>query len=248
MLLLSSLALAYYAALVFNLSALVLLALSKRQAGLWLFRVGVAALAVACVIICWQAWRPPLYGLFETMVTVACVAGLCGLFSRGADAEILWPWVAGLILILLLIALPRPKAPGLDFFMYGNLSTLGFFSLRNLAMGFLIYAALAFFSSLFNVGQRQSLTWRGRNYLLVGSALFLAGEMSGSYWALNWMGDFWLWGRGFLMSTLMFLCAMFAFHLPAGMAGRPRLAAALGALPGAVVLVSTIVAQLTEGV
>jgi hypothetical protein len=248
MLLLSSLAFAYYAAFIFDLAALILLAFSKRQAGQWLFRFGVIALAAACAIISWQAWRPPLYGLFETMVTVSCIAGLCGLFNRGGDAERLWPWVAGLILILLLIALPKPKTPGLDFFMYGNLFTLGFFSLRNLAVGFLVYAGLASICSLFNQDQRQALTWRGRNYLLVGSALFLAGEMSGSYWALNWMGDFWLWGRGFLMSTLMFLCAMFAFHLPAGMAGRPRLAAALGALPGAVLLVSTIVAQLTEGV
>ncbi len=244
----SPLALAYSTGLLANLAALVLVALSKRRAGLWLFRTGVAVLAAALLILSWQAWRPPLYGLFETMLTVAFMAGLCGLFGRGNDADRLWPWVSGLILALLLIALPRPKTPGLDFFMYGNLFTLGFFFLRNLALGLLVYAALAFVSSLFNQDERQALTWRGRNYLLVGSALFLAGEMSGSYWALNWMGDFWLWGRGFLMSTLMFLCAMFAFHLPAGLGGRPRLAAALGALPGAVVLVSTIVAQFVEGV
>jgi hypothetical protein len=248
MLLLSPLALAYSTGLTANLAALVLLALSKRQAGLWLFRIGVAVLAAAVFIISWQAWRPPMYGLFETMVTVSFIAGLCGLLGRGVDADRVWPWVAGLIVVLLLIGMPRPKVPGLDFFMYGSPYTVGFFFLRLLAMGFLIYAALAFLSSLSNPDQRQALTWRGRNYLLVGSALFLGGEMSGSWWALNWMGDFWLWGRGFLMSTLMFLCAMFAFHIPAGLAGRPRLAAALGAMPGVVVLISTIVAQLAEGV
>lgn len=248
MLLLSPLALVYSFGLIANLAALVCVALSKRRAGLWSFRIGVALLAAALAILSWKAWRPPLYGLFETMVTVSCAVGLCGLFGRGTDAGRLWPWSAGSILVLLLVALPQPKEPGLDFFMYGDLFTVGFFFLRNLALGFLVYAALAFLSSLFNGDQRQALAWRGRNYLLVGSALFLAGEMSGSYWALNWMGDFWLWGRGFLMSTLMFLCAMFAFHLPAGLATRPRLAAALGALPGAVVLVSTIVAQIVEGV
>jgi hypothetical protein len=186
--------------------------------------------------------------MFEIMMTVALVAGLCGVLGRGGDAKGLWPWVAAANLILLLFALTRPKVPGLDYYMYSYLWTLGFFFLRNLALGFLLFAALAFLASLANQEQRQALAWRGRNYLLIGCALFLAGEMSGSYWALNWMGDFWLWGRGFLMSTLMFLSAMFAFHLPAGLGGRPRLAAALGALPGVLVMVITIVAQLVEGV
>lgn len=248
MLKVAPLALAYFTALIVHSAALLFLAFSKNRAGLWLLRAGVAVLAIAVFILCWQARRPPLYGMFEIMITVALVSGLCGVFGWGADAKRLWPWVTGANLVLLLFALTRPKVPGLDFYMYGYLWTAGFFFLRNLALGCLLFAALAFLASLSNQDQRQALTWRGRNYLLVGCALFLAGEMSGSYWALNWMGDFWLWGRGFLMSTLMFLSAMFAFHLPAGLGGRPRLAAALGALPGGLVMVITIWSQIVEGV
>jgi hypothetical protein len=245
---LSPLALAYYTAIAVHAAALLFLVLSKDRAGLWLFRAGVAVLALAVFMLCWQAGRPPLYGMFEIVISVALVSGLCGVFGRGTDAYRLWPWVSGANLILLLFALTRPKVPGLDFFMYAYLWTAGFFFLRLLALGCLLFAALAFLASLANQAQRQALTWRGRNYLLLGCALFLGGEMSGSYWALNWMGDFWLWGRGFLMSTLMFLSAMFAFHLPAGLGSRPRLAAALGALPGVLVMAITIWSQIVEGV
>jgi hypothetical protein len=248
MLVLSFLTLIYAAALLAHLAALLLFRLSKEAAGLWLFRAGVAVLAAAFCSLSWQAWRPPLYGMWEIMLTVTLVAGLCGLFSRGADAKRLRPWVAGANLVLLLFALTWPKTPGLDYYMYSCLWTLCFFFFRNLALGFLLYAALAFLASLFNQDQRQALAWRGRNSLLLGCAVFLAGEMSGSYWALNWMGDFWLWGRSFLVSTMMFLSAMFAFHLPAGLAGRPRLAAALGALPAMLALAITIVQQFVEGV
>lgn len=244
----SLLDLTYAAALIAHLAALVLLALTKDRLGQWLFRAAVAVLAVAFVILSWQARRLPLYGLWESMLTVALMAGLCGVFSRGVDAKRLWPWVAGANLVLLLFALPRPKVPGLDYYMYSYPWTVCFFFFRDLALGLLVYAALAFWASLFNQDQRQALSWRGRNFLLLGSAVFLAGEMCGSYWALNWMGDFWLWGRGFLLSTLMFLSAMFAFHLPAGLASRPRLAAALGALPGMLVLGLTLWQQVAEGV
>ena len=44
--------------------------------------------------------------------------------------------------------------------------------------------------------------------MLLGAAVYLAGEFAGSWWAQLWWGDPWHWSKGFFYATIMFLLAL----------------------------------------
>ena len=68
-----------------------------------------------------------------------------------------------------------------------------------------LYAAFAALASLGMrpEGRTTLLRW-SRNFLLLGTAVFLAGEFSGFTWRMQWMGDYWCWNANFLEATLFF--------------------------------------------
>ena len=53
-----------------------------------------------------------------------------------------------------------------------------------------------------------------RNFLLIGVAIYLASEWAGSLWCLNWLGDSWIWSKGFFKASIVFLFVMLCFHVP----------------------------------
>lgn len=87
---------------------------------------------------------------------------------------------------------------------------------------------------------------RSRRFLILGTALFLVGEASGFYWCLIWLGDYWCWSRNFLESTMIFLLASAALHLPPKLAIRPRVLRVAYSLPGFLAMTVYLVHLITE--
>jgi len=201
--------------------------------------------------ICAQTGRPPLGGAFEAFSYMALVLAMLALSSwfgkelRPVLAGITWGAAALLLAILVLV--PRQVNP--DWYMYQFGWTRCFFLCRISAMALLFYSALAALAwpggSLENEPLR-SLVSRSRRFLILGTAVFLVGEVSGFYWRLTWLGDYWSWNRNFLESTMIFLLATVALHLPPKLAVKPRALRVAYSLPGLLALNSYLMHLITE--
>jgi hypothetical protein len=199
---------------------------------------GLAAMAAA-------ADRPPLYGPFEVFQAIAFIFALLYVcFDRAPASPLRTPWpVCSLLFLLVLLDTLRLNP---DYCQYDNLWVILFFVLRLTAMGILLFAAFSFFSSLAGgrkPAERDIFLHRGRNFLILGAAVFLAGEYSGSYWCLNGWGDAWLWNHRFFLSALMFFLSMLACHLPADWLQSGRRRAWMGAVPLTLLIVLFIHSQ-----
>lgn len=74
-------------------------------------------------------------------------------------------------------------------------------------MGLFLFAAINQISAILKKNEtliQDTLMHRARNYTILGSIVFLAGEFSGSYWCYLWWGDPWHWSKGFLLQALCF--------------------------------------------
>lgn len=234
------------AALAAYLPAAVLGLVGRERFCRLLGSIGLVALLLGVGSICWVAWRPPMYGPFESMMYLASVIGVVIWFSGRGRAPLPGGWAESLISGILLILLTFPAELDVDFYMYDHALPILFFQLRLVAVGILMSASLFYLTSLTKLGQntqRAQLVHNGRNFLLLGMACFLGGEFSGSLWCLLWLGEYWRWTNNFLMATLMFLLMMPAFHLPPRLAAKPVLKALLGGLPGLILFALTIVHQ-----
>lgn len=208
--------------------------------------IGVCALILGVAAICWVAWRPPMYGPFESMMYLAVVIGISAWFTGRGFAPLPPGWPESLISGILVLMLTFPAELDVDFYMYDHPLPILFFQLRLVAVGILLTASLFYLASLTKLddnGQRARLVHNGRNFLLLGMACFLGGEFCGSLWCLLWLGEYWRWTNNFLMATLMFLLMMPAFHLPPRLAAKPVLKALLGGLPGLILFALTVIHQ-----
>ena len=215
--------------------------------------VGALALAAGLALngaICLLAGRPPMSGAFESLSLMALVlAGLAlySLFGRNSSPRLAaLAWGGVVLLLAILIWMPRQVNP--DWFVYQFFWTRAFFVLRCLAMAVLFYsalAALACYGPEPEGAVRRGLISRSRRFLLAGTALFLVGEVCGFYWCLNWRGDYWLWNRNFLESTMIFLLASAALHLPPKLAARPTALRLAYSLPGFLAMGAFLVHQIT---
>ena len=205
-----------------------------RGAG-WL----VLALALVQAGFTWAfLGRPPVAGGYEA--GIACLLWLsvlallpCGHPTAQRRLAVL-SWWAGAGFMALPLVTSKSFFP--DWYMYQYIWTRLFFSLRLASLAVFLYATLAALASLGAEPAARSrlLDW-SRNFLLVGTAVFLAGEFAGFTWRMQWMGDYWCWNANFLEATLYFLLATAAVHLPPTWAAKPRLRAAAQALPGLVI-------------
>ena len=237
----------------FLASALAALA-TTRGRGPWGVRLGVLNLAFGAglmVVVIWRIGRPPLSGAFECLAFMACLLSALALWSRlGRRANpclAACTWAAVALLLALLLLVPRQVNP--DWYIYAYFWTRAFFLLRLIAMSLLLYSALtalAWPAAPHLAGARQHLEIRARRFLLLGTALFLLGEVCGFYWCLNWLGDYWVWNRNFLESTMIFLLASLSLHLPARWAARPGVLRLAYAVPGMLAMTSYLVHQITE--
>lgn len=142
--------------------------------------------------------------------------------NRGKFSEYLSPVAASLALAAGLfygISDPEP------YLVYERVDVNLFFFFRNSSVAIFV-VAVSFFATVL-AGNKDSnnaglLIQSGRNFTLLGSAIFLAGEVAGSWWAFEGWGDPWRWSRGFLFAGAMFLLSMLPLHLPAANGRTPR--------------------------
>ncbi len=196
------------------------------------------ASGVAAILILEK--RLPVFGMFESVLYISFFLCVFDFFSIRALAPETGRKLSGqiyaVILILMLFQLNEPMTFNPDFFMYANLWVNLFFNLRLTAAAFFIYAALLFLNSAWTSDQtsgdgKKHLMKQGRNFLLAGSAVYLASEWSGSLWCMNWLGDSWRWSRGFFKASAVFLLAMTALHLPPVLKQKKKARAVFSSLP-----------------
>lgn len=208
-------------------------------------------------LMAWLLGRPPLSGAYESLTLMSLVLAALALWPlarrRGQNglAPVCWPapvcWLAAALLLALTLAASRRLYP--DWFMYEFGWTRAFFLLRFGAVGVMLYAACVALASLGRgegAAARQALLIRSRNCLLLGTAVFLAGEFSGFTWRLAWLGDYWSWSRNFLESTMYFLLATAAVHLPPRWSADLRRRALAQAAPGLVMAALILLRLLPE--
>jgi hypothetical protein len=218
-----------------------------KAAGCLALAGGLALIAAICLL----TGRPPLSGTYESLSLMALVlAGLAfrSLFGREASqllSSLSWGGVA--LLLAVLIWIPHRINP--DWFIYQFGWTRAFFTLRLVAMAVFFYSALAALAwtggNGKNVENGRFLLNRARRFLLLGTAIFLVGEVCGFYWCLCWRGDYWLWNRNFLESTMIFLLASAALHLPPKLAARPQAARWAYCIPGLLAVTAYFLHQIT---
>jgi hypothetical protein len=216
--------------------------------------MGILALVAGLILmggICAQTGRPPLSGAFEAFSCMALVLSCLAFTSQfGKEASprlASITWVAAALLLAILVLVPRQVNP--DWYIYQNVWTRSFFLCRLFAMALLFYSALVALSwpgGPQETEARRPLVTRSRRFLILGTALFLVGEVSGFYWCLSWLGDYWRWSRNFLESTMIFLLASAALHLPPKLAVKPRVLRLFYSLPGLLALSAYLVHLITE--
>lgn len=216
----------------------------------------VAWASVACGLVMvggvWaQTGRPPLAGAFESLGFMALVLAVLAVVSQQSRSArpllgaVVWGAAALLLAILALV--PRQVNP--DWFLYHYFWNRSFFLCRITAMPLLFFSsliALAWPGAPQENEQRRYMIVQSRRFLILGTAFFLVGEVSGFYWCLNWRGDYWLWNRNFLESTMIFLLASAALHLPPRLAASPRATRIAYSLPGLLAMGAYLIHQVTE--
>jgi len=227
------------------------LALGRRCLAIVMGWLSLAAALAMVGSICAQTGRLPLSGAFESLgyiafaLAVLALASQFGATARSSLAAV--AWVAAALMLVILIWVPRQVNP--DWFIYQYAWNRSFFFCRLTAMSLLFYSALAALSwpgPEQGAQARRQLVLRSRRFLIAGTALFLVGEVSGFYWCLTWRGDYWLWNRNFLESTLIFLLATAALHLPPKLAAHPKALRLAYSLPGLLAVSAYLVHQITE--
>jgi hypothetical protein len=188
------------------------------------FQPGVATIALtfnAALImhIIYRSGHFPVYNIFESFITSSFILGCLALFYRGlkrhihAIRSLVW------LEIPILMALARiiSKEQLFTGFDYDYVNKFLFHFLRAASMSVMLYATAYYLQSL---KEHEHSEWKGalahmgRNFLLLGTTLYLLAEYTGVIWCQAEFGDFWTWTHRFLISTIMMFYLMVAFHIP----------------------------------
>ena len=231
----------YSAVFLFYASAFVLRLFDLKRAE---YRVGLLALAangVCLTLLTISSGNLPVFELFESFLLVTFVLGFLGLFC--AESEESFPdtrvWVWSEILLLLTITLFSEKSTSPSVYNHNDLYIVLFHGFRIVTLSVMLFSSALFIQ--FRVDQNRGIPandryHKGRNFLLLGSILFLAAEYVGIIWCQNGWGDFWRWSEGFFQSTLIVLYLMLAFHVPGKNHRSENIRSLLGSMSGFFVL------------
>ena len=83
--------------------------------------------------------------------------------------------------------------------------------------------------------------YQGRNFLLLGTILFLVSEYSAMVWCQNGWSDMWRWSDGHLQSVFIFLYLMLAFHIQERRKGPRGIRSLVAGMSGFVMLAFTVI-------
>jgi hypothetical protein len=138
--------------------------------------------------------------------------------------------VLGLVMLLLGSLFFQERILSEHLLIYDRLSPMLFFYFRKASMASFVIAASWYVSCLFAESRTEvqaTAYERGKDFLLGGATLFMAGEFFGSIWAVQGWGDPWRWSKGFFIAAAIFLITMLILHVPGGifqtLASRARL-------------------------
>lgn len=217
--------------------------------------LGTALCGVLTLLLVWTMQRLPLFGAFEALTYTAFLVGLLELFPNASKGESQHrTLITGIVTTLLLLPLvfrsdvmPRP-----NFFVYSSPLVSCFFFCRLTALGMFAYAAIWYMTGLTGLTADDRIDVRvqgeawGRNFLLLGSVIFLISEFAGSMWCYAGWGDSWRWSGNFFRSTMFFLLIMLGLHLPAKWKVHARLTSLIGSFACLFIVVCVLVRQLME--
>jgi len=152
-----------------------------------------------------------------------------------------WIWAEVILLFGILLFYPKTRAP--ERFYDKDLYVVLFHVGRAAALAVMLSAS-GFYAEFLRTFRRSAsqddLLHMGRNFLVLGTILFLISEYAGILWCLNGWGDFWRWNYGFLSSAFIMLYLMLVFHLPGRGLVSQRMHSIMGAMNSLVFLGITV--------
>ena len=213
--------------------------------------VSLGAVAVNGALLAVMAFSSrhlPVFNLFESLLVSTFVLGGLGVFSHSKkgcpwDARA-WVWLLALFLMGITLLFPRQMSsyrPDSTF-----LWVVLFHGLRSVALGTGLFAAAHLIPFRYGKGHdaaQKGLFFKGRNFLLVTTILFLCSEYAGMIWCQRGWGDFWHWSGTFFQSALIIIAFMFAFHIP----GKNRFSENVRSISGIAAVLLMLVVKIGKG-
>jgi len=187
----------------------------------------------------------PGYNIFESFLFSSFILACLAIFFPGIKGYIskirLWVWVE--ILFLLIMALLFSDELESTGFDYNYIHKILFHVFRPLSMATMLYATAYFTQSIIEREFNERTSWlshMGRNFLVLSTVLFLVSEYTGIIWCQQEFGDFWMWNKNFMQSTIIMSYLMLAFHIPGKGKRAEDFRSLIGGLSGVFVVTLTI--------
>ena len=243
----------YSATFFFYMLALVLKLLGLKPAARCTGFMALSANAAILILITISSGHLPLFELFESLLLTVFMLGLLVFFfpeqHKDSDTHIpdtgMWAMVE--ILCILIITLFFPKTASPFVYDHDNIYILLFFGFRLGALSVTLFSSAQFIRFRWKLKKNQrdyDLLRKGRNFLLLGTVLFLVSEYAGIIWCQNGWGDFWHWNSGFFQSTLIVLYLMLFCHIPGKNYRSDIIRSAIGGLSGLFMLTCFLIKHL----
>ena len=230
--------------------------LLSRVASLKMARTALVFGTVLCgilvLMLIWTMQRLPLFGAYEALIYTAFLIGLLetllGSHETSSSRQTLSTNVVTTLLVLPLVfrsdLFPRP-----NFFVYSSPLVTCFFFCRLTALGIFGYSGISYLTAATSnesSAVRHAHEIQGRNFLLLGSVVFLISEFAGSMWCYAGWGDSWRWSGNFFRSTMFFLLIMLGLHIPSKWKNARKHSAQIGGFACAFIIISVLIRQLME--
>ncbi|HDM75770.1 MAG TPA: hypothetical protein ENG51_04785 [Deltaproteobacteria bacterium] len=208
--------------------------------------IGLALNGAVLVAIVLISGHLPVFNLFESLVSAAFILACLGLFFTKVERSLpdvaMWVWIE--ILLLLVISLLFPKVLASSCYDFNYPYRICFFAFRVGALSIILFSSAFIIQS--RVEGKNPLSganrfYQGRNFLLLGTILFLVSEYSGMVWCQNGWGDMWRWSDGHLQSVFIFLYLMLAFHIQERRKGPRGIRSLVAGMSGFVMLAFTVI-------
>ncbi|MDD2220043.1 MAG: hypothetical protein WCR47_04180 [Desulfoplanes sp.] len=213
---------------------------------------GTALCGILVAMLIWSMQRLPLFGAYEALIYTTFLIGLLEAFlGKNGTSSPRQTLITGVVTTLILLPLvfrsdlfPRP-----NFFIYSSPLVTCFFFCRLTALGIFGYAGISYITA--TVGNdpsaiRHGAEIRGRNFLLLGSVVFLISEFAGSMWCYAGWGDSWRWSGNFFRSTMFFLLIMLGLHIPSKWKHARAYSTLIGGFTCMFIIASILIRQLME--
>lgn len=164
-----------------------------------------------------QSGHLPSHFLFERFVQLGFGVGVfLWILSLFDDIRRLARYVLAMIVIIFAVSLFFPLDLKPPMHRYSFLMARLFFQLEAFSFVLFLISSAHWLVYLFErrrLANREFYLVKGRTYLLIGFAVFLASQFFGSLWSLQGWGDYWVWGKMTFIGVVMWFYIMFVIHI-----------------------------------